>query len=862
MKKFLSLVLALVMVLATFTMLVPNALAAEETSASKAVYSTDFEYDFGEGVKNSTDKAAILSKTGWSMNTQTSGGTFEVTEKEIKSGETNHALHIANVMNAVIVEDAQLLNGFEMFVDVNLVTAGDGNPIHFAGSRERAGTWNVVIRQEKGILNAPKTNNGANWYSASWNEAAITSFGVWHTLHIIMDPAEGVSVRTKLSTAADEAANWSNIDVYNSTQLEAIPNLNEYLTGIIGVMTFGATTDVYLDNITVNATTPKTETIVYQNDFDDTALASKTGSSLMNALYWKVMDGVAWHSAYPAETLTIQDGAVALTGRSTTDSNAVSNFRVAKDEALLNDYTVTFKMKYQNSSRIKGDIGLTIMGNDGGHSYDNTWLLQLRMNGDVINGGRTSSWYGTNNGVVALEATNYAGTPVDGATYAACDQWYTVTLNVSKTKGNIVTVKNADGVYTYVDGQTAAEITERQTNSLDSYNQYLRFFIFGGVDVLIDDLSVVAYEEPAVSTLLYSEDFTMENTTDNNAILTEIGWTRGDNSGENVLSIVDGRLVANGVGASVRSSFDVLSNVSIPFAEKLVLKYDYEYLEVVSGKESEAVGFWTGASNGGIDGLSVHHRPNGNTLAGARYTGYYSEDEPNKNSWYDIKMQVAPNLSAALVDGTTVGTRFRVRAEISETEIAVYVKDYNKGTEFAIINDLATSTTLGDATQAKMLLNQYLRFICYSGVKVAIDNLTITAENVGAKFYGYQYADNAADAGTAKNIRLVGVINSEMRQKASEVGYKVTMTKVSDGTTATKEISCGYVYSSVTAWGSEPTTPTGMVNCASNIFALHITGVNTAVEIEVTPFYTETVSGAKEYGETKSFTFDPANPPA
>lgn len=834
--------------------------------AESLVYGSDFEYNFGNGVMTSNDRGAVALKTG--MYFQSVTNTAVSVDNVQSVNVNNHALRLKSdeatrgSLSALLVEEEALMDGFEMYVDINLVSSADSNALHIAGHHSNVhSTWNVVYRggTEKRFLNGLKyTDNGANWVThytpASYN------YGTWYTLHIVMDPTEGVTLRAK----ATNGGQWSDAITYSANALSNLSKSTNYLAGIIGIhlndtnltdTDTSAYTDVYLDNISVY--TNKKQVVVYENDFNDADLATKTDAALMQALDWRYTDNApGWHSSYGEGLLSIDPTESAVKMRGTVNPSGFC-FQI-KAKELTNGYTVSFRVK-QLSTTTKSDIGPTFGGGDLGGTASLCWLLQLRNNGGVINGGGGSgNWYGADVANVDVAVNGDKASNVLGR---ANDQWFTVTLHVSNEDGNRVSIRrDSDGVYTYRDRQDATE----RAKYPETYNEYFRIVGYNSTDFMIDDFKIVVYEDAVdtKTTAIYENNFDVADTTDQDAILSSNGWTllesnkvssAANAAARDSISIQDGRLVVNNAvdGASGQTSFIMFNDNRLPFAEDIVVEYDFEYLDVLSGKSAEAFGFWTGAVTG-RDGLVMQARPDGTVLAAANYGG-----------WHDLKhhstSMMTPKATVKCGDKlVTTGSRFSVRIEFNDKAMYVYIKDYNLDRDWDVCRDLAAVSHFSDTTQGKMLLDQYLRFVCYNGLSVAIDNVKVTAENVSAKFYGYQYVSSATEG--AMDLRFVGLINAEMRQNASAVGYKITMTKA-DGQTGTKEISCNYVYSKINPWSGEPTTPTELVNCASNIYALHVTGVNAAVDIEVTPFYVVKGGINKVYGSTSSFYFDPANPP-
>ena len=113
MKKFLSTVLALVMVAATFTMLVPNAVAAVEQAAAvepKVLYEENFD-DL-----NGKSPAEILEDANMKDEIPTKGDLDEMT---VRNGKLRFG-DAATVKETYVIlqDDERLANGFVVEYDV------------------------------------------------------------------------------------------------------------------------------------------------------------------------------------------------------------------------------------------------------------------------------------------------------------------------------------------------------------------------------------------------------------------------------------------------------------------------------------------------------------------------------------------------------------------------------------------------------------------------------------------------------------------------------------------------------------------------------------------------------------------------
>ncbi|MBQ9086713.1 MAG: hypothetical protein IJY47_05960 [Clostridia bacterium] len=264
MKKILSTVLALVMVLATFTMLVPTASAAE--SRAQKTWSWDFEDASLEGL-NLTN---IEEKLGWQLKTPNvlvdevethgfasveavSGGSALRLKRDAWTGTNNSD---ANSLALQLCQDGSLAAGFTIEYDFYYPesSAGDFSTTYNADNETNcgefvgnslnggdAGTWHVQLQMKGTQRNGIRSNTWNANTSGNWTTDTETR-GKWYSAKIVMESESGMTIYTK----AQSAAEWTQVSSYES-------DFTSYTEdGVIQFMV-RRRIDIMIDNVKVTA---------------------------------------------------------------------------------------------------------------------------------------------------------------------------------------------------------------------------------------------------------------------------------------------------------------------------------------------------------------------------------------------------------------------------------------------------------------------------------------------------------------------------------------------------------------------------------------------------------------------------------
>ena len=255
MKKFLSLILAMVMVLCTLSALPITASTAGSITKT---------WNFDDSSLSSKANGNLLSAIGWS----TVSSSFP---SALKATISNGALRLQNSagsrLDLLVYQNVGLKEGYVIEYDFmysaksNLpATSGSytqynsktDESAHFAGSRDTgdAGTWFVQPRINGNLLNSPKTTSGS-WIDTSklTNNYASSSqvLGKWYTTRIEFSPEQGVTVFVK----AKGATSWSRTDKYSADTLsKAKTDCASFVTEYLRMCVRGYV-DICLDNISI-----------------------------------------------------------------------------------------------------------------------------------------------------------------------------------------------------------------------------------------------------------------------------------------------------------------------------------------------------------------------------------------------------------------------------------------------------------------------------------------------------------------------------------------------------------------------------------------------------------------------------------
>ena len=253
MKKIVSILLALVMVVATCTALVTTTSAATNTALPKT---WNFESDSGTGT-------ALLNSIGWTPLSDTANLTATL---------SNGTLHLQNnsasTIYMLVCENEALQGAYTIQYDFKYAAkTGNYNSVKdsagfFSGNNGTsvAGTWHVQPRLYGQLLNAPKTD-GNNWINST--RMGSNRFGTliddgdgnatnnvvteqWFTVKIEYYPGSMV----KASIMSRGSSTPLVTDVYSEDQIAASAATNGFVSKYLR-FNLGNYVDIYLDNISI-----------------------------------------------------------------------------------------------------------------------------------------------------------------------------------------------------------------------------------------------------------------------------------------------------------------------------------------------------------------------------------------------------------------------------------------------------------------------------------------------------------------------------------------------------------------------------------------------------------------------------------
>lgn len=770
MKKVLSIVLTLAMLLGTFLMLVPTASAADEG----IYYENDFE-------NVTPDEAAgLLAALGWKSEV----GLNEGTTLEIVDGRL--VISAANQESFIVVENEEaLLNGYTVEYDMEVLNNVGGNDAavswhtsagsDFGGARKGRQGWISQIRAYAMALAGAE--NGTGWkchanVAMEWTtplipagtETKLKLKDIHMSVKAVFD-ATNKKVFT-YSKAYAENVTWTEADIsatsaamVGTDNAGAPYDYSDLLTDDCRLLIYAGLT-VALDNIKITpagATEP-----VYAEDFADVEPDTRYGT----------LAAIGWESELALKddtTIEVKDGKLVIHA----DKNASQeSFAVIKDEeALKEGYAVDFDLTLTALDAGKGtDSALSVhssLGSDftGTRKGRQGWIGQVRWNTNILAGAEDGTgWKQQVCTIPELATTTYLKNGETVATYMAGIHLsvrvaFDVTENVVKT---YVAGYNADGVtWTEADAQVSKVLVG--TNDAGAPIDYsalvtddCRFLVYGGLTVEIDNVRIgtvealdaepepepelppVQPERPVISIpgVYYEEDFNDVTATDAAGILASIGWIPEKTlDAGTTIAIEDGRLVINASAAlSNQEAFIVLSDLEA-LKEGYAVQFDMEYLDLADGKGSDsAVSIHSSLGDyevnegkrKGRQGLIGQVRWNKNTLAGAE-NGY---------GWQTPIVGIAENSAEYL--GEAAGNMKNIRISVmivydkEEECVKTYTQKYAEGETYWTEDDLSQiweEATGYDEQQFSELYNSLLtddcRFIVYAGLKVALDNIRI-----------------------------------------------------------------------------------------------------------------------------------------
>ena len=395
-------------------------------------------------------------------------------------------------------------------------------------------------------------------------------------------------------------------------------------------------------------------------------------------------------------------------------------------------------------------------------------------------------------------------------------------------------------IKTYVNDRLT--VTGNATEAHDAYfTNTLRMVVAPYLVAKIDNLKVTTMG--ASPEVLMNETFEgaeLLNATTKDGILGALDWeistaeTTTYNSNGKRLSCENGALIL-GRRYSGQEHFTLVQD-SEDAKNGFVVEYDFEFI-YTSGAGTAQKGISFHSAKAGSSSWASQFRWGKNVGSGIFGASDWVAAAHNLDKTYNsgrIQSVATGNANSML------NSRVAVRAVFDPATgyVTTYAKAYTGEALTWSEEDAVQKSPYLEGQED--LLDGTVRLVIDSNILVCIDNIKVTALEKTPNAVGIQKHT------TENKVRLLGVIDNDIFTKAEAVGFRVTMTK--DGSEPViKDIDCNYVYSSITAWGTEPTTAAGFMNGASHIYALHIKDITENATIEVTPYYVD--EGVKYFGD-------------
>lgn len=604
--------------------------------------------------------------------------------------------------------------------------------------------------------------------------------------------------------------------------------------------------------------------VLYEENFDD--LNGKTPAEILAGA------GMTDERVGTPEYLSVKDGRLHY-GQTSAEQDA---YLILKDnDALTSAYTVTYKLKFLTagvSTRDNKHQVVSVFANDVDDYTNNQGYVGMVSQVFYSNARASNSEEAFTQSYCMKPGISGRcnGSFKDNANTSDVHEGRVAMLAAMKTAlglGESDTLTNLNGrelnvkvefnkaggtLKTYVNNVLVSDTVSQGGNYASYSTNDLRLMISNGTVVSIDDMKVTSTDG---TTEIYAENFDDIQANTPSGILNEIGWIsdKQPHNDDRFVAVEDGKLV---LGGRVSSDNEELILVENDVAKNgYVVEYDVMadgsyYADSGVASFHSAPGDFTQRT--GRQGWVSQLRWNGGVLSGRH---------ANADGWgkvatsADIGANDTQLLSHSFGSFATAGLKLAVKAVFDPVAgtVTTYVQNITSTDKVAWTDGhkVSQSNVLNDTDVEKALWTKYIRLVIYSNLEMSIDNIKITSLEKTPNVYGYQVS-----TANAANIRLLGVIDNDIFTKAEKVGFRVTMTKAGD-VTATKNIDCEYVYSSITQWGADtPTQAAEMLYGASHIYALHVNGISEAVTITVIPYYVD--DGVTYLGDAATIEYDPA----
>ena len=491
MKKFLSTVLALVMVMTTFAMLVPNALAAatEQNIEAKVLYEENFDDLDGK------TPAEILA--GANMKDEyTQTGVLD--EMSVNHGKLTFGTHASQDAYLILKDNPALANGYIVEYDIEFLAkhantnggdgitfiTGEGNG--YTTNQGRCG-WTSQMRYNTNVLSSV---NSAGWKSpknetpTSLSDYGGTMQNKRTSVKAVFDPAN-----KKIQTFAQPYK--AELDAWDEATMAMTWTTTEDYSSVFGndlrlIVYLGI--EAAIDNLKV--TSLDGTQVIYTENFDD--IEATANDAILSEINWTSHQ----RNAYDANVrcadgrLIVGDDTANVTTTAQQELILVENSEDAKNGFVV-EYD--FEIQYGTSGGNGFGFHSAKATSTGGHGSRNGWVSQIRWGRSVLSGANSGGWVEYNNGtdynnshIVSLTRDSGAINGFRLAVRAVFDPAAGYVTTYAKTyTGEPLTWTEADAV--------------QKSNDLSAYTNLLdgtvRLVVYETLVLSIDNIKVTALEK-------------------------------------------------------------------------------------------------------------------------------------------------------------------------------------------------------------------------------------------------------------------------------------------------------------------------------------------------------------------------------
>lgn len=476
-----------------------------------------------------------------------------------------------------------------------------------------------------------------------------------------------------------------------------------------------------------SASTTKT---VYSQNFDSLT-ESTNDAAVLSAIGWSQIERTA--TTYGSAIVPDGEGKVL---RLTTGGSGTRSFTVIEDDALKNDYVITYDFKYANSGGTAGETA-QFMGYNDVTNATGTWHVQPRLGGNFLNGYRldNGTWGVTN---MTQNSQYISGTDVIGV-------WYTLRIEVSFDHGVSVYMKPRTDTET---DWTQWGYTSVYDASMKTVSKTLDNFLSGAigfrmgvvVDVYLDNIRIEAQCANSPVSEWDFENVTMD-AIDSTNVASAMNWTANSVYAPSTTTAAITADPADGTndclrlynhGAAETCTFKILSHSDL--TSGFTLECDFYYEFNLSNETSKGLVFM-GYGEGGNENNTWHVQPrlNGHFLNGFKTTSWTILTDPAWNTngaigeWYSIQI---------VMDPTTCNVTAKAKLKADTT-------DWSN-----ITGSTYTNAMKADAANVTNFNSGAVYLKVRAGISVLLDNLTVTNTS-GTTLYAWDDGINSVNVADA-----------------------------------------------------------------------------------------------------------------